>query len=90
MSVTLLLSQLMTSSVSSLTDIVCDAAAQDQSNKLQLNAIKTMITVTIFFAVCWFPNNFYTLTYIKSAHTGLGFSGVTGLDDRSSVRIVSV
>jgi len=37
------------------------SASQAQNKRIKWNIIKTMIIVTAFFIVCWFPLNFYIL-----------------------------
>jgi len=49
------------------------SASQTQNKRIKWNIIKTMIIVSVFFIVCWFPLNVYTMVVENvlktSAHT---------------------
>ena len=57
-------------------------ASQAQSKRIKWNIIKTMIIVTVFFVLCWFPINLYWLILmflLKSRTLVVGFYPVVFL-----------
>jgi len=50
-------------------------ASQMHSKRIKWNIIKTMITVSVAFIICWFPSNIYFMIVDNTAQTSILFVG---------------
>jgi len=60
---------------------------QTQSNQIQTNVIKTMIFVSAFYAIMWFPNYVVMLLYYFSVSMRLAGKGVSEMSYFVSIRM---